>query len=553
MTRTRAWRGAAISLALALILPASAVPAFAGGRATTEAPPARLADTIPALLPSPGEVRFDGHVVGQTGPSRAVTFLNTTPGPLTVATVALIDEDSGTSLDFAVADETCTAGPIAPDTTCTVRTTFTPTATGTRTTALILSDASPAELGRANLWGTGQVVSKVDWGTRYPAGTTRTWSYGSELARTTTSTAAYLHAVYTTDRVGGRNVTDHGPHLGVYYIRSASATGATWSSRVRLNPSTQHGDQAVVSASGASVYAAWVSQTRYLHYDPAAPRALYVRVNGNNGTGSWRAVKRLTSASGRVSSVDIASAGAHVYIAYTNANNGKVRVLISDDRGRTWRGVTLGTTTQGTANGKTATPSIAASGSTVVVAWAANAGKDIKARTSTSSGASWGSTVSIASGAKGAPSTAAALGRLSVAWPSGDGARVRIRSGGTWQPAVTVHPPDNGRAYELPYAVAVALNGSAGVGLAWNACWRGCDVGDATYSTDLVWTESTTNGESWFGTQLVAGASSNLTSRINDAPAIVWPGGGRRTVVWNGWTAATANTRLYVRTAGGAP
>jgi hypothetical protein len=276
-------------------------------------------------------------------------------------------------------------------------------------------------------------------------------------------------------------------------------------------------------------------------------------VNSHNGSGAWRAVKRLTSATGRVSTVEIASAGPHVYVAYTDANNGKVRVLISHDHGRTWRGVTLGTTTLGSSNGKSGAPSIAANGSTVVVAWAANAGRDIKARMSTNSGASWQSTVSIASGANGLPSTAAAPGRVAVAWPSGDGASVRVRTGGAWQPAATLHPPDNGRAYDFSYGVAVALNGSTNVGLAWTSCWRGCDVGDVTYSTDLMWTESTTNGATWFGSQLVAGASASLTSRINDAPGIAWPTGGRRAIVWNGWTADTANYRMFVRTAGGAP
>jgi len=116
----------------------------------------------------------------------------------------------------------------------------------------------------------------------------------------------------------------------------------------------------------------------------------------------------------------------------------------------------------------------------------------------------------------------------------------------------TVHPPANGKPYVDGYGVAIALNSNERVGVAWSACWQDCVSGDQ-FRTDLVWAESASNGGAWYGTQVIGPSTGSLASRINDAPAIVWPTAVRRTIVWNGWTASTANYRMYVRTAAGNP
>ena len=358
--------------------------------------------------------------------------------------------------------------------------------------------------------------------------------------------------MYTTNRVGGKNVTDHGPYLGVYYIRSSSATGATWSSRVRLNPARQHGDQAVIAASGRYVYGAWISQTKYIDYSPSAPRALYIRVNAHHGSGSWRSVKRLTSATGRVSTPDVAASGGSVYVAYTDANTGSIRLKISRDHGSTWHAVTLGSTTRGSSSGRNGIPSIAVSGSNVIVAWVSNGAGDIKARESSNSGSTWQTPGTLAQGARGAPATAALGGRVAVAWPTSDGVALRTRFGGSWSSLATLHPPANGKPYVRGYGVAIALNSSARVGVAWTACSQDFVTGN-NFRTDLVWAESATEGLTWFdpGRQPIKRIA-GLASQRRPGHRL-GPPRGRRAIVWNGWTLSTGNYRLYVRTAAGNP
>ena len=114
-----------------------------------------------------------------------------------------------------------------------------------------------------------------------------------------------------------------------------------------------------MTAAGSNVYAAWVSQTKWIGYDPKAPRVLYVRANTNHGsTTAWRTAVRVSSATGRVDYPAIAASGNSVYVAYTDADTGNVRLATSRDRGATWTYRTLGTGTYQTSgsNGRAATP-----------------------------------------------------------------------------------------------------------------------------------------------------------------------------------------------------
>jgi phospholipase C len=104
--------------------------------------------TVPVSL-SPASLAFASQGVSTTSTGKSVTLKNTQTVPLTIWGVS-------TSGDFA---ETSTC-PLAPNTlgagaSCTISVTFTPTAPGTRTGTLSISDNAPGSPQAASLSGTG--------------------------------------------------------------------------------------------------------------------------------------------------------------------------------------------------------------------------------------------------------------------------------------------------------------------------------------------------------------------------------------------------------------
>ena len=247
-----------------------------------------------------------------------------------------------------------------------------------------------------------------------------------------------------------------------------------------------------MAAAGSTVYAVWISERRVVRYSPTAPRAVWVRVNTSNGAGTWRSPLRLTSATGRAYAPAVAAAGSRAYIAYTDSNTGDVRVLITINRGLTWRNVRLGSTSRKGTNGYAGFPTVAATGSTVIVAWAATDAIQIRSRISTNGGSTWGGSQVLTSAATYSPDATAIAGRLAVAWGTADGAAVRVRSGGTWGPAREVGLPDDGTPYASIAQPTVVLNGTSRIGLSWVGCYAGCNA------SNVLWAETADNGASWY-------------------------------------------------------
>ena len=175
--------------------------------------------------------------------------------------------------------------------------------------------------------------------------------------------------------------------------------------------------------------------------------------------------KRLTSLSGRVDFPTVAAAGANVYVVYTDSATGSVKVKISRDRAATWKTVTLGSTAWSTPSGRYGIPRIAASGNTVVVAWLSTAAarsrracRRMPAGPGAPTGGLTGSSTDI-------PAVAALGTRAAVAWTDGSSAVVRTWSAG---PGRRRGPPGQPpAAYTHSYGPAIALSGSAGIGVAW--------------------------------------------------------------------------------------
>jgi hypothetical protein len=342
-------------------------------------------------------------------------------------------------------------------------------------------------------------------------------------------------------------VKDTGPYLGVYYTRSTS--GSTWSTPKRINPSTQHGNRVGLAAAGSRVYVTWVSQKKVIRYSPTAPRVLYVRVNTGHGAATkWRSTVRLTSTTGRVDFPTIAASGYDAYIAYTDAVTGSVKVVISHDRGASWKKRSLGTTTISTKDGKAGWPSVAVSGSTVAVAWVADSSGRILMRVSTDKGTTWGEIVEVSPQSNGSLSVAARGARIAVTWTTSDSlVAVRQLLDGTWGDAYVVQScnPAGAPSQSSP---AIVLQDPGRIAVAWSET-----VAGYTHRSNLCWAESADDGATWYQAQRLYAASSSSARRDNDWPSLAWPSAGTRYVVWNGWTYNTNNFRLYLRKGTGTP
>jgi hypothetical protein len=367
------------------------------------------------------------------------------------------------------------------------------------------------------------------------------WNYGGSLARTVQSGAQRLHLAYNTDRVGGKWATDTGPYVGAYYVRSGS--GATWTTPFRLNSSTTHAVTVGMAASGTHVYAIWTTATKWVNYSNTAPRILYVRVNTNHGAStSWKTAVRLSSTTGRASFPTIAAAGNDVYIAWTNGSTGAIELSASHDAGSTWKTVAVGTTTQSFADGYSADPSVAVSGSTVAVSWVKDGPGGVATRISTDRGTTW-SAISTLGTTVGTASVAVRGNRIAVAWTTDDDVVVRQRVAGIWGAATVIaHLPTGAASY--PYSPTVILQDPNRIGVAW------AESLTAT-TAQLRWAESSTGGTLWYLAQTIAGPVSSRQN--NDWPSVLWPTASTRQVVWSGWTQNTTSYREYIRIGTGAP
>jgi hypothetical protein len=96
---------------------------------------------------SPASLSFSSQGLGSTSPAQTVTLANGTTSAIGIASVA-------TNGDFA---ETTTCGAsLAAAANCTIGVTFTPTAAGSRTGSLVVTDSGAGSPRTVALTGTGQ-------------------------------------------------------------------------------------------------------------------------------------------------------------------------------------------------------------------------------------------------------------------------------------------------------------------------------------------------------------------------------------------------------------
>jgi hypothetical protein len=364
------------------------------------------------------------------------------------------------------------------------------------------------------------------------------WSGGSSFARTPDGDLIALEA---TDFSQGAFATDHGPYMGVF-ARTSSDRGATWSVPVRVSQPGRHADRAALAVAGGSTYATWVTQQSYDNYDPSKPRVVYFRANPGSG---WGKTIALTKKKGRVDSPSIAASGTHVYVAWVDANTGQVRVARSRDGGKTFVRSVIGKTTALSPDneGMRGSATIGAAGNVVGMAWIASGSGAIKVRVSTNGGKKWHDSLSVVGslGAAngGTPSLRGWGDKLALAWttPGGVFARVWAKS---WGPTRAIASFGPAAAYKGGFDVEIVPSEGGELGAVWSACkTSGCDLLSAAARVDVVWSDSGDGGATWSPPSLVQG-SVHADQTINESPTAVWLDGGTRIVGYTGrspgWT-----------------
>lgn len=511
----------------------------------THAIPIAGVATLPVanLTVTPASLAFGNVVVSTASATKTVTVKSTGTIPLTVSSVAV---GGANPTEFTLVGQTCTAAPLAIGATCTVSLAFKPTAAAARSATVRITTDAPSGVAVVPITGTGVgPTSQAVWAALKVAGPAYTWNFGSSLGRTTTATGAYLHTIYTTDRIGSSWASGTGPRIGVNYVRSAD-DGTGWSAARRLNPTTQHGGRNAIATSGSYVYAIWVSVVNPYSYSNTAARVLYFRANSSHGASTaWGSIIRLSGLSGRVDYPAIAATGASVYVAWTDSTTGAVKLSISRDRGKTWATKQVGSTLAKYSDGYYAQPSVAAAGAYVGVAWDTNTTGGERAIVSSNSGGTFGPPLTLTSSAQ-SETTASAVGtRVAFAWNSGSAVGVRMWKAGVWQPVRTVATFSSTGIYKAGYEPVVALNGTVGVAVAWSDCRAvGCQPASGV---DLTWSESNNDGALFTERQVLAKSTDSASRKVNDSASILWPSATRRYVLWNGWTTGTLSYRLYLR------
>jgi hypothetical protein len=212
--------------------------------------------------------------------------------------------------------------------------------------------------------------------------------------------------------------------------------------------------------------------------------------------------------------------------------------------------VTLGSTAWSTTSGRYGIPRIAASGNTVVVSWLSDSDGAIRARVSTDAGATWSAIGALTGTSTDIPAVAALGSRAAVAWTDGSSAVVRAWTAGAWSAPKSTGTP-TGAGYTQTYGPAIALSGSAGMGVAWTGCVTPCESWTSATRADLIWSESKDGGASWFAGQVIGSSATSSARRYNDYPSILWPSATVRHVLWNAGTAGTNYYRIVLRTGTG--
>ena len=195
----------------------------------------------------------------------------------------------------------------------------------------------------------------------------------------------------------------------VYYKRSVNG-GATWGVDTRLTSAAGWSAAPSVAATGDTVHVAWED-------DRAGNQEIYYKRSTDNGA-TWSGDTRLTNAAGWSCPPSVAATGAAVHVVWRDDRDGNAEVYYkrSADYGATWGGDTRLTND----GGMSTSPSVAATGDLVRVAWGddRDGNQEIYYNCSVDGGTTWGSDTRLTDAAdySGNPSVAVAGIEVHVVW-----------------------------------------------------------------------------------------------------------------------------------------
>ena len=407
---------------------------------------------------------------------------------------------------------------------------------------------------------TAQAAAAVSWGTAKVASAAHGFSTGRGLATTKSGSTTYLHQVYVNNYPGGTKASDAagGTREAVMYQRR-TATGVASGSAFRVNKSSQHGNGASIAAAGSHVYVVWSHLAKYA-YGPTDARTLQFRSNASNGSGAWSTIKSLTT-TGRVDSPSVAAAGSYVYIGYTNAATGAIKLLISDDFGANFHnsGLSMDPVTYDNGYGYFGTTSVAAAGSNVAMAWLSG---------DTFTASAWTSTITLP-GRPTSPLPRVMPPVLRVSPRSGIGSAVAIATPAVIRTRVWVNGSlgqertattfSASATLKRSYTVDVALGGTTSVGLAWNACRNANCLGtdSPAKGQDLIWRELADNGAHWkaaFTLQACTGTSATgKQRRLNAYASALFLSATKRVVTFDAFNSTFTKGSVLLHIGSGAP
>ncbi len=372
------------------------------------------------------------------------------------------------------------------------------------------------------------------------------WNPGKSLA----ATSNRLLAIFASDcpPPSGRCADNNGPRMGVFIRRSpASSQPGDWSKPVRISPSSVQAERPAIAARGTTVIASYVTQRRYLHYRPRAPRVLWIRVSLDQGR-SWHKPVRVSGHTGRVDYPRVAVGGGRMFAVWTQADSGSIRMATSDDRGHRWRSATIGSTTSRSSSGEgfRGLPDIGVAGNDVAVAWFSTGGGAQQALTSSTKGDDLTTATPVTltgpspNDGQHYPAVAGAVApgdpRVALAYSTDTGVKLRIFDGSTLSAPSTVftwREVVGGAGYLDGYGPAVLPFGASQVSVAIAGCRRDpgaqpCRPLARGARIDVLYRHSADDGGSWDAAVRLTNAGSHRPYRVNDEPSLAATGSTQR-------------------------
>jgi Abnormal spindle-like microcephaly-assoc'd, ASPM-SPD-2-Hydin/Cep192 domain 4 len=165
---------------------------------------ASLAGTglAPAASLSPSTLTFSGQQVGTSSSAHSVTLTNSGGAALSISSISITGGNSG---DFS--KSTTCGSSLAAGASCTISVTFTPSAAGTRSSTLAVSDDAPGSPQTASLTGTGLLppLNLSSSGLTFPGQLVGTTSPGQTLVL---SNPGSLAVSISSIGIGGANSGD---------------------------------------------------------------------------------------------------------------------------------------------------------------------------------------------------------------------------------------------------------------------------------------------------------------------------------------------------------